>query len=64
MMANEGLQREITFSTEKKDKITANVRFRRGSEVKGRFTFGIEDLPDKTGRYKKIKSLRIEFLDK
>ncbi|WP_415281108.1 nuclear transport factor 2 family protein [Candidatus Nitrososphaera sp. FF02] len=63
MMATEGLQREITFSPQKKDKIVANVKFKRGSDVTGRFTFGIKDLADKSGGYKKIKSLKIEFLE-
>lgn len=62
-MANAGLQREITFAPPKKpDEIVANVTFKRGDTLKGRFTFKTVDVPVKAGISKKIKSLKIEFL--
>lgn len=63
MMANAGLEREITFPAQKKpDEIVANITFKRGDTIKGRFTFKTEDVPDSEGFSKKIKSLKIEFV--
>jgi ketosteroid isomerase-like protein len=61
-MANAGLQREITFVPSKKaDEIVANIAFKRGDTIRGRFTFKTQDVAGKTGSSKKIKSLKIEF---
>lgn len=60
LMANEGLQKEIAFAPQKReDEIVANVAFRRGGVIRGRFTFKTVDVP---GASRKIKSLKIEFL--
>lgn len=61
-MANAGLQREITFAPSKKaDEIVANVTFKRGDTLRGRFTFKTQDVEARTGMSKKIKTLKIEF---
>lgn len=63
LMANAGLQREITFPMSKKeDEIVANITFKRGDTLKGKFTFKTVDVPVKAGTAKKIKTLKIEFL--
>jgi ketosteroid isomerase-like protein len=63
LMANAGLQREVTFPVQKKeDEMVASVTFKRGDTLKGRFTFKMVDVPAGTGTSKKIRSLKIEFL--
>ena len=60
MMANDGLQKELTFPAQRKeDEVVANVTFRRGGAIKGRFTFKTASVP---GASRRIKSLKIEFL--
>ena len=61
-MANQGLQKEITFQIQGKNKIDAIVQFRRGDSVKGKFQFIMEDVNNGTNFQKKIKELRIQFL--
>jgi hypothetical protein len=64
IMANEGLEKTIRFEDNKEDTITAIVIFEREGRIKGKFVFHfvIESIPSYSGR-KKIKSLRIRFLD-
>lgn len=61
-MANQGLQKEITFQSQEKNKIEALVQFKKGDSVKGRFQFRMEDVDSGIGFEKKIKELRIQFL--
>jgi ketosteroid isomerase-like protein len=62
-MANAGLQKEITFPAQKKeDEIVANIVFKRGDTIRGRFTFKTIGVQERAGVSKKIKTLKIEFL--
>lgn len=63
LMANTGLDKKITFAEEVADRVTALVTFRRGDEMRGRFTFASKDVPTPHGVQKKICSLKIEFLN-
>ena len=63
-MANQGLQKEITFQSQGKNKIDAIVQFRRGDSVKGKFQFMMEDVSTGIHIEKKIKDKLIVNLDK
>lgn len=63
LMANAGLDKKITFPEEADDKVTALVTFRRGDEIRGRFTFALQQVPTPHGVQKRIRSLKIEFLN-
>lgn len=63
-MANQGLEKEITFQSQGKNKIEAIVQFTRGGSVKGKFQFIMEDVDNGSNFEKKIKELRLEFLTK
>ena len=62
LMANSGLDREIAFpQKDDGNKIAVQVRFQRGGEVRGQFTFETEDVQTSQGPEKKIKKLKIHF---
>lgn len=62
LMANAGLDREITFpQNEQEGEITVQVRFRRGGMVKGNFTFATTAAQTERGAEKRIKVLKIQF---
>lgn len=63
LMANAGMDRKITFADEDGDRVTALVTFSRGDQIRGHFTFASQDVPPDRGVQKKIKSLKIEFLN-
>lgn len=65
IMANEGLQYEISIERQKNNHINnlvAHVIFRKGHAINSRFTFGFENTGE-SNMNRKIKSLIIEFID-
>jgi hypothetical protein len=60
-MANQGLQKKISFVARGKNRLEVLVQFTRGGTIKGRFQFRTEDVQTQTGFEKKIKELRIRF---
>jgi ketosteroid isomerase-like protein len=64
IMASEGLKKTISFQDRNEDSITAQVVFERGGQLTGKFAFHfvIESIPANFG-HKKIKSLKIRFID-
>jgi hypothetical protein len=64
IMANEGLKKTISFEVNKENSITAILIFERGGRIKGKFAFHFvtESIYGDFGR-KKIKSLKIQFID-
>ena len=62
LMANAGLDREITFPKNEQDgEIMVQVRFQRGGVVKGIFTFSTTAVQTERGAEKRIKVLKIQF---
>lgn len=61
-MANQGMQKDIIFQSQGKNKIEAIVQFTRGDSIKGRFQFMLEDVSMGSRVEKRIKELRIQFL--
>jgi hypothetical protein len=60
-IANQGLQKKISFTAHSKNSIEVLVQFTRGGTIKGKFQFRTEDVQTQTGFEKKIKELRIQF---
>ncbi len=63
LMANKGLGKKISILSQGKNKIEAIVRFTKGDAVDGRFQFKTADVPTANGIEKKIKELRIQFVN-
>jgi hypothetical protein len=76
MMANEGMQQEIEFEKPRisnhnhnnnnhnnKNQVTVLVMFERGGRVHARFTFELASESDYNMKYRKKKTLRIEFIE-
>ena len=62
LMANSGLDRNITFPTnEGGNEIIVQVKFQRGGMVRGQFTFETINVQTDQGTEKKIKKLKIQF---
>ena len=64
IMASEGLKKTISFEDSEEDSITAIVIFERGGRIKGKFAFHFvtASVHGYFGQ-KKIKSLKIQFID-
>jgi hypothetical protein len=61
-MANQGLQRKISFVSHRKNVVEVIVEFTRGGTVKGKFEFRTEGQQTAMGIEKKIKELKIQFV--
>ncbi len=62
-MANKGLAKKISILSRGKNRIEAVVQFTRGDTVDGRFHFKTTDVRTANGTEKKIKELRIQFVN-
>lgn len=60
-MANSGLARDLMVM-QQDGHVEALVNFTKGSTVRGKFVFKIQELATRKGTEKKIKELRIRFL--
>lgn len=63
LMANKGLAKKISILSRGKNKIEAIVQLTKGDTVDGRFQFKTTDVRTANGTEKKIKELRIRFVN-
>ena len=66
IMANQGVHYEIKIEKERRktdrNSVVAVVVFHKENDIKGKFTFEFEDVSE--GEFGRIKTLKIEFIDK